>query len=123
MKIASRTSVLFAAALLATTFASVGSASAESIVRAIYQITLTDAASGTTLNTHRLSIRSWPQMGQCKGQSPSGASFHVRSVKGYGIHNSAGNALTVTGTATCPPIRSFTVHKKLGNRDCQVAFI
>ena len=81
-------------ALFAATIAMPGTASAETIIRAIFHISLTDNASGTTFNTSRLSVRSWPRMDQCEGQSGSGA-FHVRAVEGFGIKNSAGQALAV----------------------------
>ena len=93
MKILSRTTAILA--LLAATIAIPGSATAESIIRAIYHINLTDGGSGTTSNTSRLSIRSWPNIDQCKVQSDSGAGFHVKAVEGYGIKNSAGKALAV----------------------------
>jgi len=92
MKYLSRTIAVLA--LLATTIAVPGAASAETIIRAIFKITLTDSASGTVLNTSRLSVRSWPTMDQCKTQSAKG-SFHVRSVEGFGIKNSSGEPLAV----------------------------
>ncbi len=95
MKFTTRPSVVFALALFAATVASAGSASAESIIRAIYHINLTDGASGTMLNTSRLSVRSWPNIEQCKTQSGSGAGFHVKAVEGYGIKDSADKALAV----------------------------
>jgi len=93
MKFLSRTTATLA--LLAATIAAPGSASAETIIRAIYNINLTDSASGTTLNTSRLSVRSWNRMDDCEGQSGGGGGFHVKAVEGYGINNSAGKALAV----------------------------
>jgi len=87
--------IVAAIAMLAATVTLPGSASAETIIRAIYTITLTDSASGNIVNTSRLSVRSWPTMEQCKVQSEGGGAFHVRAVEGFGIKNSSGDALAV----------------------------
>jgi hypothetical protein len=94
-KTAGRT-IIIAATLVGAAFATTSTASAEKIIRAVYHINLTDAASGTTLTTSRLSIRSWPKMDQCEAQSSNGNAFHVKAVEGYGIKNSAGKPLAVT---------------------------
>jgi hypothetical protein len=84
------------AAVAVSAITSTSIASAEEVIRAVYHINLTDAASGTTLTTSRLSIRSWPKLDQCETQKSSGGAFHVKAVEGYGIKNSAGKPLSVT---------------------------
>ena len=95
MKIASRSSIIFAVALLAATFSNRGQASAETIIRAIYHIVLPDSATGVVLSTGRRSIVSWPKMDQCKAQNVGRADFHVKAVEGYGFKNSDGKAFAV----------------------------
>ena len=94
-KVLGRTMVI-CVALVGATCVTASTASAEKIIRAVYHINLTDAASGKTFNTTRLSVRSWPKMDQCEVQKSGGAALNLRVVEGYGIKNSAGTPLTVT---------------------------
>ena len=73
----------------------VGTASAESIIRAVYRVSLTDPATGNVYYTDRQSIRSWPSEEQCENQKNSFSGFHTDRVKKENIVNSDGTSLEV----------------------------
>tara|TARA_R110002167_G_scaffold35239_5_gene112594 strand:+ start:1048 stop:1368 length:321 start_codon:yes stop_codon:yes gene_type:complete len=86
------TTLAFAAATLAAT---VGSASAEEIVHAIYRVSLTDPATGAVYYTDRQSIRSWAMEDHCMREKGAFSGFHTAAVEGFKILNNAGTPLKV----------------------------
>ena len=86
------------AGVLLVTATCVGSATApakaEDIVNAIYQITLTDPATGTNFTTLRSSDRSFPSVDACERQRDSFKERHLRALQAYDFKNANGEALT-----------------------------
>ena len=80
---------------LAWLAASVETASAQTIIRAVYRVSLTDSASGNVFYTDRQSIRSWTSEERCDAEKSSFSGFHTRTVKGYNITNGDGTPLEV----------------------------
>ena len=75
--------------------ASVETASAQTIVRATYRVSLTDPATGNVYYTDRQSLRSWTSEEVCEGQKNSFSGFHTDRVAGQNIVNSDGTPLDV----------------------------
>ena len=73
----------------------VESASAQSIVRAVYRVSLTDPATGNVYYTDRQSIRSWTSEEQCEIQKNSFSGFHTDRLAKENIVNSDGTPLEV----------------------------
>ena len=90
---------IIAATLVGAAYATASTASAEKLIRAVYHFNLTDAASGTTVTTSRLSNRSWPKMDMCETQRDSGRAIQIKFVESYGIKNAAGTPLAITITS------------------------
>ena len=74
---------------------SAGSAHAETIIRAVYRISLTDPEGGKTYQTDRLSIRSWTSMERCEIDGSKFSGFHTSAVEGFGITTAQGSPLEV----------------------------
>jgi hypothetical protein len=74
---------------------SVETASAQTIVRAVYRVSLTDPATGPVYYTDRESLRSWTSSEVCEGQKESFSGFHTSRVTSQNIVNSDGTPLEV----------------------------
>ena len=74
---------------------SVETASAQTIVSAVYRVSLTDPATGNVYYTDRESLRSWTSEEVCEGQKDSFSGFHTSRVAGQNIINSDGTPLEV----------------------------
>ena len=75
--------------------ASVETASAQSIVRAVYRVSLTDPATGNVYYTDRQSLRSWASEQACEDQKNSFSGFHTSQLSRENIVNSDGTPLEV----------------------------
>jgi len=80
---------------LAWLSASVETASAQTIIRAVYRVTLTDSATGNVLYTDRESLRSWTSEERCELEKKSFSGFHTDRVKAQKIVNVDGIPLEV----------------------------
>ena len=80
------------AALLA---GSIETASAQSIIRAVYRISLTDPATGNVYYSDRESLRSWDSEEACERQKESFSGHHTRSLTNENIMNTSGQSLEV----------------------------
>ena len=74
---------------------SVDSASAQTIVRATYRISLTDPATGSVFYTDRESLRSWASEESCEREKESFSGFHTDKMIKENIMNSGGQSLEV----------------------------
>lgn len=74
---------------------SIETASAQTIVRAVYRVSLTDPATGNVYFTDRESLRSWTSEETCEGQKDSFSGFHTSRVSSQNIVNSDGTPLEV----------------------------
>ena len=84
----------------------VETASAQTIVRAVYRVSLTDPATGSVYYTDRNSLRSWTSEEVCEGQKDGFSGFHTSRVAGQNIVNSDGTPLEVAMASThCVVIR------------------
>ena len=90
-----RMNYLAGALLAAGTFlgGAAAPAKAEDIVNAIYQITLTDPATGANFIAMRVSDRSFPSVNACERQRDSFKERHLRALQDYGFKNASGDAL------------------------------
>ena len=79
-------------AWLATT---IDTASAQSIIRAVYRVSLADPASGNVYYADRQSLRSWASKERCEAEKESFSGFHTDTVAGWNIVNSDGIPLEV----------------------------
>ena len=70
-------------------------ASAQTIVEAVYRVSLEDPATGNVYYVDRNSIRSWSSEKQCENQIGSFSGFHTSAVRDFGIKNAEGNRLIV----------------------------
>ena len=84
--------LLIGIALLA---GSLNAAMAQSIVKAIYRVSLTDPASGNVYYTDRTSLRSWTTEQRCEDEKTSFSGFHTDRISGLNIVNPDGTPLTV----------------------------
>ncbi len=75
--------------------ASVETASAQTIVRAVYRVSLTDSATGSVYFTDRESLRSWDSEERCEREKNSFSGFHINRVEGQNITNADGTPLEV----------------------------
>ena len=74
---------------------SVEMASAQSIIRAVYRIKITDPATGAIFFADRESIRSWSSENACEREKNSFSGFHIKRLKGMNITNSDGAPLEI----------------------------
>ena len=74
---------------------SVEIASAQTIVRAVYRVSLTDPATGNVYYTDRNSLRSWASEERCESEKASFSGFHTDRVAAQNIVNSDGTPLAV----------------------------
>ena len=89
------------------------SASAQSIVKAYFKFSLTDAASGMVVYADRVSSRSWTALEKCEAESKKAAGFGFLkldsaedAVEAYGIVNKDGVPLDVKRTEmSCVVVR------------------
>ena len=70
-------------------------AMAQSIVKAVYRVSLTDPASGNVYYTDRTSLRSWTSEERCEGEKNSFSGFHTDRISDLNIVNSDGTPLAV----------------------------
>lgn len=75
--------------------ASVEIASAQTIVRAVYRVSMTDPANGNVYYVDRDSSRSWQSEETCEQQKNSFSGFHTRAMVKQNITNSDGTPLDV----------------------------
>lgn len=75
--------------------ATVETASAQAIIRAVYRVSLTDPATGNVYYTDRESLRSWASEESCENQKESFSGFHTSAVADMNIVNSDGIPLEV----------------------------
>jgi hypothetical protein len=80
------------AALLA---GSIETASAQSIIRAVYRISLTDPATGNVYYSDRQSLRSWTSEEECERRKESFSGHHTSSLTKENIMNADGQPLEV----------------------------
>ena len=80
---------------LAWLTASVEMASAQSIIRAVYRIKLTDPATGAIFFADRESVRSWSSEEACEREKNSFSGFHTSRMKKMNITNSDGAPLEI----------------------------
>jgi len=73
----------------------VETASAQSIIRAIYRVSLADPATGNVYYADRRSLRSWASKESCENQKESFSGFHTSAVADMNIVNSDGIPLEV----------------------------
>ena len=74
---------------------SIDNASAQTIVRAIYRISLTDPATGSVFYTDRQSLRSWASEESCEREKESFSGHHTSALTKENIMNSGGQSLEV----------------------------
>ena len=74
---------------------SAGSAYAQTIIRAVYRVSLTDPATGNVFYSDRESIRSWTSEERCEREKDSFSGFHTDRMKGPNIVNADGQPLEV----------------------------
>jgi hypothetical protein len=70
-------------------------ASAQSIVRAVYRVSMTDPASGNVYYVDRESIRSWGSEERCESEKGSFSGFHTNAMSKQKIMNAEGTPLEV----------------------------
>ncbi len=75
--------------------ASVETASAQTIVRAVYRVSLTDPATGNVFYTDRNSVRSWDSEERCERDKNSFSGFHTTAMERENITNAEGTSLEV----------------------------
>ena len=75
--------------------ASVEIASAQTIVRAVYRVSMTDPANGNVYFADRESIRSWDSEERCDREKDSFSGFHTSAMAKLNITNSDGSPLEV----------------------------
>ncbi len=75
--------------------ASVEIASAQTIVGAVYRVSMTDPANGNVYYVDRKSIRSWDSEERCEREKDSFSGFHTRAMAKQSITNSDGTPLEV----------------------------
>ena len=75
--------------------ASVETASAQTIVRAVYRVSLTDPATGNVFYSDRESLRSWTSEERCEKEKDSFSGFHTDRMKKRNIVNADGQPLEV----------------------------
>lgn len=86
--------------------ASAETASAQSIVRAIYRVSLTDPGTGNVYYTDRESLRSWASEERCENEKESFSGFHTDKLIKENIVNENGQSLEVQmDYITCIVIR------------------
>ena len=70
-------------------------ASAQTIVRAVYRVSMTDPANGNVYLADRESIRSWDSEERCDREKDSFSGFHTSAMAKQNITNSGGTPLEV----------------------------
>ena len=75
--------------------ASVETASAQTIVRAIYRISLTDPVTGNVYYSDRQSLRSWASEESCEREKEGFSGHHTSALRKENIMNSDGQSLEV----------------------------
>ena len=88
-------------------------AAAQTIVKAYFKFSLTDAASGAVVYTDRVSSRSWTSLQKCEAESKKAAGFGFLkldsaedAVEAYGLVNKDGVPLDVKLTEmSCVVVR------------------
>ena len=86
--------------------ASVEIASAQTIIRAVYRVSMTDPANGNVYYVDRESKRSWQSDDVCETQKNSFSGFHTRAMERENITNAEGTSLEVKmDSVVCVVIR------------------
>ena len=75
--------------------ASIETASAQTIVRAIYRVSMIDPATGNVYYTDRESLRSWASEERCENEKSSFSGFHTDRLIKENIVNADGQPLEV----------------------------
>jgi hypothetical protein len=70
-------------------------ASAQSIVSAVYRVSMTDPANGNVYYVDRKSIRSWSSEERCNAEVNSFSGFHTTAMTKLNITNSGGTPLEI----------------------------
>jgi len=70
-------------------------ASAQSIVSAVYRVSMTDPANGNVYYVDRKSIRSWSSEEDCDREMNSFSGFHTTAMAKLNITNSGGTPLEI----------------------------
>ena len=74
---------------------SIGTASAQSIIKAVYRVSLTDPATGNVYYSDRQSLRSWASEEACEREKESFSGFHTSALMKENIMNGNGQPLEV----------------------------
>jgi hypothetical protein len=75
--------------------ASVEIASAQTIIRAVYRVSMTDPANGNVYYVDRESKRSWQREDVCEQQKNSFSGFHTKAMAKQNITNSDGTPFDI----------------------------
>ncbi len=75
--------------------ASVEMASAQTIIRAVYRVSMTDSANSNVYYVDRKSLRSWDSEERCDREKDSFSGFHTKAMTKQNITNSDGTPLEV----------------------------
>ena len=75
--------------------ASVEIASAQTIIRAVYRVSMTDPANGNVYYVDRKGLRSWDSEERCDREKNSFSGFHTRAMAKQNITNSEGTPFEV----------------------------
>ena len=75
--------------------ASADLASAQTIVSAVYRVSMTDPANGNAYYVDSKSIRSWPSEEDCNREVNSFSGFHTTAMTKLNITNSGGTPLEI----------------------------
>ena len=70
-------------------------ASAQTIIKAVYRVGLTDPANGNVYFVDREGMRSWQSEDVCEAQKTSFSGYHTTAVWKQNIKNSGGTPLQV----------------------------
>ena len=70
-------------------------ASAQTIIRAVYRVSMTDPANGNVYYVDRESKRSWQSEDVCETQKNSFSGFHTRAMAKQNITNSDGTPFEI----------------------------
>ncbi len=70
-------------------------ASAQTIVKAVYRVSLTDPATKNVYYTDRDSVRTWTSKERCEVDKSSLSSFHTNAMRKSNITNTGGTPLEV----------------------------
>ena len=80
---------------IAWLIASAEIASAQTIVKCVYRVSLTDTATGNVYFTDRDSVRTWSSKERCEVEKGSFSGFHTGAMKKNKITNADGTLLEV----------------------------